>query len=112
MRRLCSTQAAKQHDFLDEVAQGFGLVEEFSRVVVSGFCERKGEEQNDENGLGDENCDSSNVPRGTWTFDEHVETNNPHILEPNACAFGDVSRQSLMSVREKKQRMCKNVAND
>ena len=24
---------------------------------------KKGEEQNDENGLGEENCDSSNVPR-------------------------------------------------
>ena len=25
-------------------------------------------------------------------FDEHVETDNPHILEPNACAFDELSR--------------------
>ena len=50
------------------VAQGLGLVEGFSRdgrLVVSGVCVQKGEEQNDENGLGDENCDSSNVHRNT-----------------------------------------------
>ena len=35
--------------------RGLGLVEGFGRLVVSGVCVGKGDQQNDENGLGEEN---------------------------------------------------------
>ena len=48
------------------MAQGFGLVEELNRdggIIKSGVFVGKRVEQNDENGLGEEKCDSSDVHR-------------------------------------------------
>ena len=47
------------------MAQGFGLVEEFSRdgvLIGLGVDVGKDEERNVEKGEGEENCDSRNVP--------------------------------------------------
>ena len=58
VRVLCSANRPRMRPPCG-VAQGFRLVEVFSR----GVCAGSGVEQNDENAEGEENCDSSNAPR-------------------------------------------------
>ena len=101
VRALCSANRPRMRPPCG-VAQGFRLVEVFSR----GVCAGSGVEQNDENGEGEENCDSSNAPRnmrrlrGFWWArgDKTIHMSLTVGSCANACALITCAREKYASV--------------